>query len=171
MWKDNFLYKWNWKVALWSTKFKDERRVLTQLNWATNILTRSENSSWVVFNVLVWDVFRNACPISVGILNTPCQTHRQMHLSFHKVQISNNEPVSAVSFVCYNVSNVLLTLHNWHWQTQSLSCLFCLFWFLVFRNKVSLFSAGSPGTYSEDHIGLELTKIYLPRPPVCECWD
>jgi hypothetical protein len=39
-------------------------------------------------------------------------------------------------------------------------CLFvCLVWYLVFRDRVSLYSSGCPGTYSVDQAGLELRNL------------
>jgi hypothetical protein len=45
---------------------------------------------------------------------------------------------------------------------------FCLFWFLVFQDRVSLYSPGCPGTHFVDQSGLN-SEICLPLPP--ECWD
>jgi hypothetical protein len=39
-------------------------------------------------------------------------------------------------------------------------CLFvCFFWFLVFRDRVSLYSPGCPGTHFVDQAGLELRNL------------
>jgi hypothetical protein len=39
-------------------------------------------------------------------------------------------------------------------------CFFvCLFWFLVFQDRVSLCSPGCPGTHSVDQAGLELRNL------------
>jgi hypothetical protein len=42
-------------------------------------------------------------------------------------------------------------------------------YFIIFFEKVSPHSPGSPGTHSVDQAGLELTETHLPLPP--ECWD
>jgi hypothetical protein len=44
---------------------------------------------------------------------------------------------------------------------QAYSVLFCfvLFWFLVFRDRVSLYSPGCPGTHFVDQAGLELRNL------------
>jgi hypothetical protein len=47
---------------------------------------------------------------------------------------------------------------------------FGLVWFgLVFRDRVSLYSPGCPGTHSVDQAGLELINPPASLPP--ECWD
>jgi hypothetical protein len=45
------------------------------------------------------------------------------------------------------------------------------FFYLVFRNRVSLCSPGKPGMWSVDQAGLELIEICLPLPLIPKCWD
>jgi hypothetical protein len=45
---------------------------------------------------------------------------------------------------------------------------FFVFWFLVFQDKVSLYSPGCPGTHFVDQVASN-SEICLPLPP--KCWD
>ena len=45
-------------------------------------------------------------------------------------------------------------------------CLFVCFWFLFFRDRVSLYSPGGPGTHFVDQAGLELRNLTAFAPQV-----